>query len=167
LISASRATPNPRFAAALRALFVGYLLVLAAAIFAGVFVALPVRYWLVDVPAAVLMLAAMSSAVGLVFASRWGVELARRTGQFALLIGVALVAGLANGAAALRAVYGPLGQAGVMLFLLIMLLVLPYLIVAPVLMLLWIGPKSPTVRVDSHAGSGEPPGECGPQSMLP
>jgi hypothetical protein len=159
--------PNPRFAAALRMLFTCYLLVLAAAIVLGVFVALPARFWVVDVPAALLTIAAAGSALGLALGSLWGLELARRTGQFALLTGFALLAGLANGVTALRAVYGPLGQGGVLVFLLIMLLVIPYLIVVPALMLLWIGPKHRGISGDSHATLSRHPSERSPQSPLP
>jgi hypothetical protein len=134
------AAPSTAFLRALRLLFATYLVLLALTIVLGVFWGLPVRWWIVDVPAGCIIAASLASACGIGLSLPWGERVARRTAQFALVSGLALLCALASSISALRAVYGPLGQGGLLVLALVALLALPYLVVMPALLLLWLGP---------------------------
>jgi hypothetical protein len=117
--------------------------VLTAALVAfGVFMGLPTRWWPVDVAAAVLTAIEAASGIALFAGTPWAVRLARIAGAVALGTGMFTVTVLAVTASWLSGTYGPVGFGGAVL--------LPYLVVWPVVQLLWLRP---------HAQSGRPTSE--------
>jgi hypothetical protein len=112
-----------------------------AGVLAAVFRGLPARWLPVDVLAAVLAGALVGSGALLLFNHRVARSAARASGMLALAVGLVAFALLAIAASHLSGVYGPVGQAGAMLFLLGAALVLPYLVALPALKLLWLGSR--------------------------
>lgn len=110
-------------------------------VLAAVYRGLPARWLPVDVLAALLAGALVGSGVLLLFNHRAGRTAARASGTLALFVGLVAFAALAISASHLAGVYGPVGQAGSMLFLLGAALVLPYLVALPALKLLWLGSR--------------------------
>jgi len=113
-------------------------LVTAALVAVGVFVALPARWAPVDVCAAVVIAADVASGVGLLRGAPWAARVARAASALALTLGLALVTTLAVTASWLSGVYGPVGKGGALVLGLVAALALPYLVVLPVVRLLWL-----------------------------
>jgi len=111
----------------------------------GVFVGLPDRWLAVDLPAAVLMALFALTAIGLLARTGWAQKVARATAALALGLGLLLIALLALGASYLVGIYGPVGQGGALIYVLIIALAIPYLVALPVAQLLWF----------SRAGAGQ------------
>jgi hypothetical protein len=107
-----------------------------------VFRALPTRWWVVDSGAAVLSSLLAASGVLLLAKSRHAERVTRIAAMVALAIGLATIAVLAATAAWLWGVYAPIGRGGAILFVLVLLLVVPYVVVLPAVELLWIGPRA-------------------------
>ena len=115
---------------------------LAAAIVAfGVFVGLPVRWWVVDVPAVVAIALLATAGVGLVAKKAWSERVARLASFVVLGLGLVLVATLALTASYLGGIYGPVGKGGAVILVLVAALGLPYLVAFPGAQLLWLGPR--------------------------
>lgn len=115
-------------------------LLTAAAVGLGVFVALPARWWPVDVAAAVLAALELGAGVGLLVRATWAERAARAASAVALALGLFLVTVLAVTASWLSGVYGPVGAGGAMILTLVAALSLPYLVVLPVVELVWLRP---------------------------
>jgi hypothetical protein len=113
-------------------------LVTAALIVLGVFVGLPARWPPVDVPAIVLIAFKLVSGVSLIARARWAPRMATAGAALALALGLALVTGLALTASWLSGVYGPVGRGGALLLTFVAALALPYLVVLPVVQLVWL-----------------------------
>jgi hypothetical protein len=113
-------------------------LVTAALVVLGVFVGLPARWAPVDVPAIVLTAFKLVSGVSLIVRARWAPRMATVGAALALALGLALVTGLAVTASWLSGVYGPVGQGGALLLTFVAALALPYLVVLPVVQLVWL-----------------------------
>jgi hypothetical protein len=113
---------------------------LAAMLIAGVFFALPSRWWPVDLTAATLAAIQLASAVGLFAGAPWAARVARVAGAATLAVGMFTVTTLAVTASWLSGVYGPVGLGGALVLALVAALVLPYLVALPVLQLLWLRP---------------------------
>lgn len=116
--------------------------------------ALPLRWWGMDVPIALLVLGLIaSSAVAL-----WKQELAYRVlrvAAFALLVvGLALVAAFALSIAFLSGIHGAFGAFGSLLMGLVILLLVPYALVYPALQLWWLARAG---RAPELRGAGSPP----------
>jgi hypothetical protein len=126
----------------MRGVFIGQQLLTATAVGLGVFRGLPLRYWPVDMGAGLIVLSAILCAFALAGSPAWERTVVRVVAIAQLGAGCTLLVLLGSGVAALRATYGPLGQGGVLVYFLLMVLLLPYLIVAPALLLLWVGPKA-------------------------
>jgi hypothetical protein len=109
----------------------------------GVFVALPSRWWPVDTAAVVLVLLQLVSGAGLVTASPWAPKVARAASAVALAMGLFTVTVLAVTASWLSGIYGPVGKGGSVVLALVAALVLPYLVVLPLVQLVWLRPKAP------------------------
>src|SRR4051812_49264331 len=116
-------------------------LVSALLVFLGVFVGLPVRYWPVDIGAAVLLLAFLGAGVGLLGRAPWGRDTARIASLAALGLGLLLIGVLAVSVSYLNGIYGPVGKGGALILVLVAALALPYLVVLPAAQLLWLGPR--------------------------
>jgi hypothetical protein len=116
-------------------------LITAAVLVLGVFVGLPSRWMPVDVPASGLTLLQLASAIGLLAGARWAVSVSRVAATFGLLVGLSLVTALAVTATWLSSIYGPVGKGGAIVLTLVAALALPYLVVLPVLELVWLRPR--------------------------
>jgi hypothetical protein len=115
----------------------------------GVFVGLPARWWVVDVPSAVVAALFVAAGVGLFTRKGWGVTLARVASLVALVLGLLLVATLAVTASYLSGIYGPVGRGGAIILALVAALAVPYLVALPAAQLLWLGPRGPTAEKGS------------------
>jgi hypothetical protein len=107
----------------------------------GVFAGLPSRWWPVDVAAAVLVALQIAAGAGLLLAAPWGHRAARATCAVALVLGLFLVTVLAVTAGWLSGVYGPVGRGGSIILGLVAALALPYLVVLPLVELVWLRPR--------------------------
>jgi hypothetical protein len=106
----------------------------------GVFAGLPARWWPVDAGAGVVIALDAAAGAGLLARAVWAERVARAAAWIALASGLGLVTALAVAAAWLGAVYGPVGRGGAILFTLVGALALPYVVVLPVVELVFLGP---------------------------
>jgi hypothetical protein len=113
-------------------------LVTAAVVVIGVFVGLPSRWAPIDAAAVVLVSAHGAAGVGLLAGRAWAPRMARAASALALALGLALVTALAVTASWLSGVYGPVGAGGAVVLVLVAALALPYLVVMPVVQLVWL-----------------------------
>lgn len=97
----------------------------------GIWLALPARWWPVDVVGTLLALAFAASGVGLAIGAQWAVRVARATAAVSLVLGLALATTLALTAAYLSGLYGAVGSGGALLLTAVAALVLPYLVALP------------------------------------
>jgi hypothetical protein len=116
--------------------------VTALVIAIGVFAALPSRWWPVDTAAGLLLVLQVAAAAGLLLAAPWAERVARATCAVALALGLFLVTVLAVTAGWLSGVYGPVGRGGSIVLALVAALALPYVVVLPVVELVWLRPRS-------------------------
>ena len=127
--------------------FVGVTQILVAALLCGgVWVALPARWWPVDVAGTLLAVVSAAGGVGLLAGRRWGLRVARAVGWVVLAAGCVTVSALALTVAHLWGLYGAVGSGGGLLMGTIAALVLPYLVGLPALWLAWLRGSSPTRR---------------------
>jgi hypothetical protein len=110
----------------------------AAIIAVGVFAGLPSRWVPVDAVALVLVALDLSAGIGLLAGTSWASRAARLGSATMLAVGLALITVLAVTASWLSGVYGPVGFGGAVLAVLVAALALPYLVVLPVVQLLWL-----------------------------
>jgi hypothetical protein len=113
-------------------------LVTAAVVVLGVFVGLPSRWAPVDAAAVVLTGAQVAAGVGLLAARAWAPRVARAASALSLALGLGLVTMLVVTASWLSGVYGPVGAGGAVVLVLVAALALPYLVVLPVVQLVWL-----------------------------
>ena len=116
-------------------------LVAACVVTLGVFRGLPSRWWPVDFGAAALALLLAVSGVGLMLGKPWAARVARAASFVTLGVGLVLVAALALTASYLAGIYGPVGQGGALILVLVAALGLPYLVVLPASQLIWLGKR--------------------------
>jgi hypothetical protein len=116
-------------------------LVTAVFVVLGVFWGLPARWAPVDAAAVVLALLELASGIGLVMHTRWALVASRAACGIALAMGLFLVTVLAVTASWLSGVYAPIGPGGALIFLMIIVLVAPYLVVLPLVELAWLRPS--------------------------
>jgi hypothetical protein len=119
-------------------------LLTAAVVGLGVFTALPARWWPVDSAAAMLTALEVAAGVGLLARATWGERVARAASAVALALGLFLVTVLAVTASWLSGVYGPVGAGGAIILTLVAVMALPYLVVLPVVELVWLRPPPRT-----------------------
>jgi hypothetical protein len=110
----------------------------ASIVVVGVFFGLPSRWAPVDGIAFVLSALLAVSGAGLLAGATWAPRLARVTSAVSLAIGLGVVSVLAVTASWLSGVYGPVGRGGAVVLALVAALALPYLIVVPVVRLVWL-----------------------------
>lgn len=111
---------------------------LAALLAIGIWVALPARWWPVDVPGTLLAIACTASAVGLWRRAAWGRRLALATCWALLVAGSLTVTALCITVAQISGQYGPVGAGGALLMGTMAALVLPYLVALPALSIAWL-----------------------------
>lgn len=120
----------------------GVLNVLVAALVAwGVFRGLPTRWWVVDSGAAAIVGLMAASGLLLLANHRLAEPVTRVAGAVVLLLGLSVFAALVLTASWLAGVYGPVGKGGSAIFALVSLMVLPYIVVLPAVLLAWVGPR--------------------------
>jgi hypothetical protein len=115
-------------------------LVTAALVVFGVFVALPLRWWPVDLAAGGVAAIELASAAGLLAGARWAARIAAAGAIVVLAVGLLLVTALALTASWLSGVYGAVGVGGAVILGLVAALALPYLVVLPATKLFWTWP---------------------------
>jgi hypothetical protein len=108
----------------------------------GVFVGLPARWWVVDLPAAAIAALLAAAGVGLIGRLPWGEAVARAASFLTLALGLALVTTLAIAASYLSGIYGAVGRGGAVILVLVAALAIPYLLALPLAQLFWLGPRS-------------------------
>jgi hypothetical protein len=97
----------------------------------------------VDLPAAALIAVDLAAGVGLLTGKPWAPRVARAASALSLALGLALVTVLATTASWLSGVYGPVGLGGAVILALVAALALPYLVVLPVVRLVWLREAGP------------------------
>jgi hypothetical protein len=110
----------------------------AALLALGVFGGLPDRWWPVDLGALVMVALLSAAGFGLVRRTPWAAKVARAASAFALVVGLVLVAVLTLTASYLSAIYGPVGQGGAIILVLVVAMLVPYLVVLPAVQLVWL-----------------------------
>lgn len=104
----------------------------------GIWLALPARWWPVDVAGTLLGAGALLVTLLLALRHRIGPAVARIVLWAELVLGSLAVTLLAASIAQLAGSYGPVGSGGALLMGTIGALILPYLIGLPVLQLFWL-----------------------------
>jgi hypothetical protein len=107
-----------------------------------VFRGLPTRWWVADTGGAIVVALMAASGGALLANHRLAEPITRAAAAVVLALGLVLFAVLALTASWLYGVYGPVGKGGAALFVLVALLVFPYLVVLPAVLLAWVGPRS-------------------------
>ncbi len=118
-------------------------LALALVLAFGVFFVLPTRWWVVDVPSAVVVALMVGAGVGYLRRDRWGLILARIAAAAVLVGGLATFAAITLSTAFLQGVHGVLGKGTSMLFLLLVIPVGTWLVLFPALQLGWLHGQPP------------------------
>lgn len=108
----------------------------AALLLGGVWLALPARWWPVDLVGTALGLLFATSAVGLGLRAPWGRTVGRIAAGAGLAVGLGTVTTLALTASYLAGLYGPVGAGGALILAAVAALVLPYLVALPAAQLL-------------------------------
>jgi hypothetical protein len=103
---------------------------------------LPTRWWVVDGGAAIVSLLLLASGVALLRRSPLAERITRLAAFVVLALGLSVFAALVLTASWIHGVYGPVGKGGAIIFALVALMVLPYVVVLPIVELLWIGPRA-------------------------
>lgn len=111
---------------------------LAAFLVWGTFGGLSARDLWVDAPAVMLALLLCASALGLLRNAPWALALLRACASIELLIGMVAIAALALSVSYLFGTHSDLGRSGALSMTVVIALLLPYLVVYPVLQLLWV-----------------------------
>lgn len=109
----------------------------------GVFVALPSRYWPIDLVATLVILGQLAAAGALFAQVPWARLAAAITSLVTLVLGLAFVSALALTASWLSGVYGPVGRGGGIILILVAVLSLPYLVALPAVQLFYMRPRDP------------------------
>jgi hypothetical protein len=109
--------------------------VTAILVLVATFIGLPARWWPIDGAAVLVALALAASAIALVL-DRAKIVVRIACG-IVLAVGLTFTALLAISASHLHALYGPIGEGGALLMLLVVALALPYLIALPSAQLVW------------------------------
>jgi hypothetical protein len=113
----------------------------SALLVVGVFGGLPARWLPVDIAAGTLIALQLASAVGMLVQAKWAVRAAQLAAASGLMVGLVLVTALAVTATWLFGIYGPVGRGGAIVMTLVAALALPYLVVIPVVELVWLRPR--------------------------
>lgn len=113
-------------------------LVFAGLVAFGVFGVLPSRWWGVDVPAGIMTLLLIGSAVGFLRRDPKGLQIARAATWLILAIGLVTFATLCFAAAFVAGVQGVLGKGVAMAYLLLILPVGTWFVILPAVELVWI-----------------------------
>jgi hypothetical protein len=113
-------------------------ILLAGLVLWATFTGLTARDLWVDVPAVLLALMLVASSAGLLRNAPWALRLLRACASIELLVGFVAIAGLALSVSYLSGTHGDLGRSGALTMTLVLALMLPYLVIYPVLQLIWV-----------------------------
>jgi hypothetical protein len=116
--------------------------VVAALVAWGVFRNLPTRWWVVDGGAAIVVALMGASGLALLANHKLAEPITRVAAAVVFVLGLSVFAALALTASWLFGVYGPVGRGGAAIFTLVALLVFPYVVVLPAVLLAWVGPRA-------------------------
>jgi hypothetical protein len=97
----------------------------------GVWIALPARWWPIDLAGSVIALAFIACGVGFILGTPWARKAGLWVAGVATVTGVGLVTALAFTASYLSGLYGPVGSGGALLLIVVAALLVPYLVVFP------------------------------------
>ncbi len=100
--------------------------------------ALPLRWWAMDVPVALVVLGLVVTSAVSLSNERAAPKLLRIAALTLLALGLVLVGAFALSVAFLSGVHGPFGAFGMILMGLVVLLLLPYAVVYPAIELWWL-----------------------------
>jgi hypothetical protein len=106
--------------------------------------ALPIRSPSLAVPLFAVLALLTASAIGLAARARWADRVTRVAAIVLLLAGLLVLAGLMLELAFHRGLTGPAGGPGPLSFALTLLLVLPYTVIYPAGLLLWLDSRGPS-----------------------
>jgi hypothetical protein len=104
----------------------------------GVFVVVEPRFWALDVPAALIAAAQLSSAVGLLARQRWALRALSVAAWVSFVLGLLVVFLIVLTMVFLRGIHGDYGVAALAVSGLVVALLVPYTVVLPALELLWL-----------------------------
>ena len=107
-----------------------------------IFKLLPTRWWVVDGGGAIIGLLLVSSGIALLRNAAVAEKLTRVASFVVLALGLSVFAALVLTASWIQGVYGPVGKGGAIIFGLVALMVLPYVVILPIVELLWVGPRT-------------------------
>jgi hypothetical protein len=125
-------------------------IVVALAVFGGVFKLLPTRWWVVDGGAFIIGTLFLSSGYALLAKMPPAERLTRYAALVVLVLGMALVTVLFATAGWISGVYGSVGAGGAVIFSLVGALALPYLVVLPAAELAWLGARAERARAEKE-----------------
>jgi hypothetical protein len=110
----------------------------ALVLLVGVFAVVQPRFWVLDVPAAIIALSSLVSAVGLLGRLPWALRALTVSAWVSFVLGLTIVSLIAITIVFLRGIHGDYGVAALAVSSLIILLLVPYTVVLPALELLWL-----------------------------
>jgi len=104
----------------------------------GVFGVVQPRFWALDVPAAIIALALLVSAVGLLARLPWALRALHVSAWVSFVLGLTIVSLIVITIAFLRGIHGDYGLGALLVSGLIVALLVPYTVLLPALELLWL-----------------------------
>ncbi|MEP7049631.1 MAG: hypothetical protein ABJB12_04730 [Pseudomonadota bacterium] len=104
----------------------------------GVFVVAQPRFWVLDVPAALIGVAQLASSVSLLARLRWALRALAIAAWVSFVLGLIIVFLIVLTMAFLRGIHGDYGVAALAVSGLVVALLVPYVVVLPALELLWL-----------------------------
>jgi hypothetical protein len=110
----------------------------ALVLLVGVFAVVQPRFWVLDVPAAIIAFVDLVSAVGLLARLPWALRALTVSAWVSFVLGLTIVTLIIVTIVFLRGIHGDYGVAALAVSSLIVLLLVPYTVVLPALQLLWL-----------------------------
>jgi len=114
----------------------------ASVLLVGVFGVVQPRFWALDVPAAIIALVSLVSAVGLLARLPWALRALTVSAWVSFVLGLTIVSLIVITIVFLRGIHGDYGVAALAVSGLIVALLVPYTVVLPALELLWLKRQS-------------------------
>ncbi len=110
----------------------------ALVLLVGVFGVVEPRFWALDVPAAIIALVELVSAVGLLARLPWALRALTVSAWVSFVLGLTIVSLILITIVFLRGIHGDYGLAALAVSGLIIALLVPYTVLLPALELLWL-----------------------------
>jgi hypothetical protein len=104
----------------------------------GVFVVVQPRFWVLDVPAALIGAAQLASSVALLLRLRWALRALAVAAWISFVLGLTILFLIVLTMLFLRGIHGDYGVAALAVSGLVVALLVPYVVVLPALELLWL-----------------------------